>query len=280
MGTLFLILLSALFSTGLEAQIDRLPLSPVQKIEQKIGLTDITIAYSRPSMRGRNIFGELVPFGKLWRTGANRNTTIHFNQDVLINGQRIRAGKYAIFSTPNPKKWKIIFYQDTDNWDVPEELDRSKIVASIEVESVQTIKKREVLNIMIGDFTNYRFDLDISWENTLVSIPIELTTKELMDKKIKNHLEGPSYDDYYLAAVYQMESGKEFAKGLQWINQAISVTEEVSWWDLRIKAILLMELDRKAEAKTVAKDGLKKAEAAKRAYGINEFKRILKQLDE
>ncbi len=262
-----------------EGQIGRLPLSPVQKIEQNIGVTDISIVYSRPSMRGRDIFGDLVPYDKLWRTGANRNTTIEFSKDVVLGDKRINRGKYAVFTIPSPKQWEVIIYTDTDNWDIPEDYDESKIVAKTTVPSNRLEEPLEVFSITIGDFTNFTFDLIISWSNTSVSIPIDLTTKEIMDKKIDNALSGPSYNDYYAAAEYQMEAGKEFQKGLDYINKAIEVTDEVIWWDLRIKAILLMELGQFDESLKVANEGLKMAEKVGRAYGINEFQKILKKLD-
>mgnify|MGYP000380326926 CR=1 FL=1 len=95
------------------AQIGRFPLSPFQTINQTIGVTDIELTYSRPSMRGRTIFGDLVPHNKLWRTGANRNTTIEFSQDVILGGKRIEQGKYAVFSIPTEKQCAIILYNDT-----------------------------------------------------------------------------------------------------------------------------------------------------------------------
>lgn len=260
-------------------QIGRLPLSPIQKTEQNIGVTDIVLEYSRPSMKGRAIFGTLVPFNKLWRTGANRNTTIQFSEDVVFNSKRVEKGKYAIFSIPSEKQWEVLLYKDTDNWDVPEEIDNNKIVASIIVETKKLNVENEVFTISIGDFTNYVFDLNISWSDTFVSVPINLTTKEIMDAKIKKVLLGPNHDDYYSAAVYQMESGKEFEKGLESINKAMEVADEVTWWDLRVKAILLMELGKFGESKKVAQEGLIKAEKVKREYGINEFKIILDKLD-
>ncbi|MFD2561916.1 DUF2911 domain-containing protein [Aquimarina rubra] len=275
----YVLLLIASVNFELNAQIGRLPLSPSQRIEQNIGLTDIIIEYSRPSKRGREIFGALVPYGKYWRTGANKNTTISFNQDVFINKERIKKGKYAIFSIPNPSEWEIIFYKDTDNWNVPEVIDTAKIVSKVKVVPVQLNTKKEVLTIEIGDFTNYQFDLNIAWDHTLVSVPIELSTKELMDKKISSHLEGPTYDDYYLAAVYQMESGKEFTKGLNWINKAIAIAKNAGWWDLRVKAILLKELGKNTEALKVAEEGMKKAKNDRRNSAVVEFNRILNELN-
>lgn len=272
---LFLSLFISLTISGLNAQIGRLPLSPLQKTELKIGVTDIAMVFSRPSIRGRKVFGDLVPFNTLWRTGANRNTTIEFSEDVMIDDKRLAKGKYAIFSKPSPENWEIIFYSDTDNWDVPEILDSTKIVGKIDVKTIQLNKRLEVLDISIGDFTNYKFDLNIAWENTAVTVPIVLTTRKLMDDKIANRLNGPKYGDYYLAAVYQMESGKDYEKGLDWINKAIAITEENGWWNLRVKAILLLELNRKEEAKKIAEQGLESAIADERESAIIELKRIL-----
>lgn len=276
-ANMIILIVSVFLFNDLSGQIGRLPLSPVQKLEQQIGITDISIVYSRPSMRGRVIFGDLVPYNKLWRTGANRNTTIEFSKDVSINNKKIKKGKYAIFTIPSPNQWKFLLYADTDNWDVPEEIDSSKIAVSVLVNSTKLAQKAEVFTVSVGDFTNYAFDLNIYWDDTSISVPIDLTTKEIMDAKIERIMNGPSYNDYYAAAVYEMESGKDLEKGLSWINKAIETNDEVSFWDLRVKAILLMESGDAEQSIKIAKEGLVLAEKAKRAYGINEFTRILKQ---
>lgn len=268
------------FMANMHGQIGRFALSPVQKIEQKIGLTDIAIVYSRPSIRGREIFGGLVPYDALWRTGANRNTTIEFSEDVVIDGKRMDAGKYAVFSIPNKDQWEIVFYKDTDNWDVPEDFDNNKVAGRILVNSSPLDNALEVFSISIGDFTNFEMDLNISWSKVTVSVPIELTNRELMDDRIERALNGPAYADYYAAAEYQMEAGKEYEKGLQWIAKAMEVTDEVTWWDLRIQAILLMESGQKAKAKKVAEEGMAMAQKVNRAYGINQFNIILEKLEE
>lgn len=273
------ILFALLFiSYDSSSQIGRLALSPLQTLEQKIGLTEITIVYCRPSMRGREIFGDLVPYDKMWRTGANRNTTIQFSDQVNINGAIVKAGKYAIFTVPSRNEWEIIFYDDTSNWNVPENFDEAKVVARAKVMSEKLPSKHEVLTIIIGDFTNYQFDLVISWSDTQVSLPIHLNTKEVMDKRIDNILGGPTYQDYYAAAEYQMESGHDFQKGLDYILKGMELTDNIIWWDLRLQSILLMELGRKDEAKEVAEKGLKMAQEVNRQYGIDEFNKILKKL--
>ena len=265
------------FST-VHAQIGRLDLSPRETTKQRIGLTDVTIDYSRPSMRGRAIFGTLVPYDKLWRTGANRNTTIAFTEDVIINNKTVKKGKYAIFSKPGIDKWKIYFYADTNNWNVPEKIDENKIVATIEIAAQTNASKVESLKISIGHFTNYNFEMDIEWDRAIVSVPIQLTTRKMMEEIITNEMQGPTYEDYYAAAQYEMESGKNLQRGLNWINKAMEITDQVTWWDYRIKAQLLLEKGDLKEARQYAEKGLTLAEIAKRDYGIREFKRILEEI--
>lgn len=262
-----------------QAQIGRLQLSPFEETKIKIGITDVTIAYSRPSIRDRKIFGNLVPYDKWWRTGANRNTTIEFSEDVIIGKIRIDKGKYSLFSKPSREDWEIMFYKKTDNWDVPEVIDSTNIAATLVVKSKNAESKSEVLSISIGDFTNYKFDLNIIWDQTKVIVPIQLITKEIMEKKIAKTLNGPVPHDYYSAALYEMESGGNFERGLKWINSAIEIRENSSWWDLRVKTILMMELNKKNEAMKIAQAGLKMAKKENHEYGINEMKRIIKELE-
>lgn len=267
-------------STDAIAQIGRLPLSPHTTIEQKIGVTDITIVYSRPSMRGRQIFGDLVPYNNLWRTGANRNTTIEFNKDVVIGGTEVKKGKYAIFSVPSPTEWELVFYNETSHWDVPTDFDESKVVARTKVKVERLKNPKEVLSIGIGDFTNYQFDLDFCWSDVSVSVPIDLTTKEIMDSKIDRILNGPSYVDYYAAAEYEMESGGNYDMGYKYITMAKEMTDEVIWWDLRLEAILLMKMEEYDKAREVAKKGLIMATKAERQYGIDAFNMVLEKVDQ
>ena len=110
------------------AQVEYLRLSPAQTITQRVGATDLTIAFSRPQMKGRKIFGGLTPYGKLWRTGANENTTIEFSHRVKIGNTEVQPGKYALFTEPNPNQWKIYLYTDTNNLDIPNPLDTTKLI--------------------------------------------------------------------------------------------------------------------------------------------------------
>ncbi|MEM6805087.1 MAG: DUF2911 domain-containing protein [Bacteroidota bacterium] len=276
-----LLLLSSLliFGSNTEAQIGRLPLSPRQKIEQKIARTDITIVYSRPSAKGRKIFGDLVKFGTYWRTGANENTTIEFSEAVYIGGKKVESGKYSILSIPAKSSWEFLLYADTDNWDVPEKVEEEKIVAQISVEPQSLSDHVENFTISIDNFTNYQCELTIKWAKTQISVPIDLNTRELMDAVILEELSGPDYGDYYLAATYEFESGKNYERGLKWIDKAIELTEEIGWWDYRIKAYLLMGLAQKEAAKEIAQKGMELAKKADHSFGMREFQSILRSLE-
>lgn len=273
-----ILILCLLIQLG-KAQIGRLQLSPLEETHIKIGVTDIDISYSRPSMRERKIFGDLVPYNQWWRTGANRNTTIQLSEDFIIDNQRISKGKYALFTKPTSSTWEVILYKKTDNWNIPAQIDSNQIAIQFTVDSKPIDNTKEVLSITIGDFTNYALNLNIAWENTSVSIPIQLTTTEIMDKKIYRALNGPRAHDYYSAARYEMESGKNYEKGLVYINDAIKVREETSWWDLRIRAIMLMNLGQTSEAIIDAKKALAMAQKENHEFGIKDMSRILQLLE-
>ena len=122
------------------AQVKTPQASPLAKIDQVVGLTNIQIEYSRPSAKGRTVYGDLVPFGKHWRTGANANTTISFSEDVKILGKDLKKGKYALYTTPKADSWDVIFYTDTNNWGLPENWDDSKVALKVTVKP-ETLNK-------------------------------------------------------------------------------------------------------------------------------------------
>ena len=133
MKKLLLITLAFTMSYAVNAQISTPAPSPFSTIEQKVGLTDVTLEYSRPAMRGRTIFGNLVPFGKIWRTGANANTKITFSEDVMVGDKTLKAGSYAIFTIPQADKWEVVFYTETGGG-TPSELDMEKVAAKVTAE--------------------------------------------------------------------------------------------------------------------------------------------------
>ena len=129
-----------------EAQVKTPQASPKAYIKQTVGLTDVEVTYSRPGARGRAVFGNLVPFGKLWRTGANENTIINFGDDVVIDGKTLKKGKYSIYTIPKIESWEVIFYLSTDNWGLPENWNDAYV-------ALRTTVKEDALPTPVESFT-------------------------------------------------------------------------------------------------------------------------------
>jgi len=257
-----LTLLIVLTSFTFQAQIKAPQPSPTSKIEQSIGLTDVTLEYSRPSMRGRKIYGDLVPFGKKWRTGANANTKITFSTDVVIDGKTLKKGTYAIYTIPNKNSWDVIFYNDSKNWGLPKEWDDKKV-------GVKTSAKTETMPFTIETF-EMGFDnladanhgsLFILWEETLVSVKINVPTEKIAMASIDKVMAGPSANDYFAAASYYNKSGKDLNKALTWADKAVEMNPD-AYWMTRQKSLIQAEMGDKKGAIATAKTSLEVAEKA------------------
>ena len=209
MKKLFLLVCTVLISIGSYAQIQTPAASPSQKIEQKVGLTDVTLEYSRPSIKGRTIFGELVPYGEIWRTGANANTKITFSDDVTIGGASLKAGSYAIYTRPGQENWEVYFYTDSNNWGNPREWDDSKVAAVVKAEVYPMPMSIETFTMTFDGIKNDSVYLGMLWENVYVGVPIKFGTDAKVAESIDKVMAGPGASDYYSAAVYYLESGKD-----------------------------------------------------------------------
>ncbi len=258
---LFAFALTLMF--GVNAQIETPQPSPFTKVEQKVGLTDVTLEYSRPSMKGRAVFGNLVPYGKLWRAGANKNTMITFSSPVTIGGMELKAGSYAIFITPNASAWDVIFYADTNNWGTPQQWDDSKVAAKTTVESVQMPMTVETYTMLFNNLTSSSADLGIIWENTMVSVKIDVPTDAVVTASIEKTMAGPSAADYYNAAVYYAQEGKDLTKANEWMDKAMAMTKEPAYWQLRQQSLLYAKMGDKKKAIETAKKSLEGAKNAK-----------------
>lgn len=235
------IILCAMMILGgfqINAQVQTPQPSPNASIEQIVGLTEVTIAYSRPSLKGRTIFGELVPFDKIWRTGANQNTIISFSDAVTIGGQTLEKGEYALYTKPGKDSWEVYFYSTTDNWGNPQQWDVSKIAAQIKVNPISFPFKIETFTISIDNLTSNGAVLGILWENTYVGVPFEVPTEQKAMASIENTFNGPNATDYFSAAVYYFEQGKDIDKAEQWMEKAISITKEPAYWMLYQQSLI------------------------------------------
>ena len=232
--------------------------STAAEIEQVVGLTEIEIDYNRPSKKGRNIFGNLVPYGKIWRTGANSGTEISFSTDVTINGQNIKEGTYSIFSIPNKDSWEIILYTDTDLWSVPRNWDETKIIFQSNFKTnMNNDKSVETFTISFDNITNNDFDLVFSWDDTYVIVPINVPTRSLVDNQIKSIMsDNPKSSDYYSAAVYYLQENNKLDVALDWMNKAIDMIENPRFFQLRQFSLILAANGKYREAIKVAKKSL------------------------
>ncbi len=252
-------------SLTVEAQIKVPQASPRSVATHTVGLTDIEIDYHRPSAKDRVVFGNLVPFGEVWRAGANENTTISFSEDVTINGATLKKGKYALYINPKADEWTIIFYKDTNNWGTPEKWDETKV-------ALQANAKTELLNRNVETFTigiaNTGMDaahLEFSWEKTVVALKFEVPTSKTAIASIDKVLAGPSAGDYYAAAQYYYNSNGDLNKALTYVNKAFDMNEKKPFWYSRLKSLIQAKLGDKKGAIETAKISLSAAEAAKNA---------------
>ena len=238
------------------SQINTPRFSPASEIEQMVGLTEIEIEYSRPSMRGREVFGNLVPFGKVWRTGADNSTKISFDTDVIISGKTVQSGTYSIFSIPNKESWEIIFYSDVELWGVPRDWSDDKIVFS-STYKVNKINTVETFTISFNDLTNNDVNMNISWENTSVDIKIDVPTRSLVEKDISNVLnDNPKASDYYAAAVFYRQENVNLTQALLWMNKAIEMFENPRFYHYRQQSLLMAANNKFSDAIDAANKSL------------------------
>lgn len=267
--------LTLVFSVN--AQIETPQPSPSSKIEQKVGLTDVTVEYSRPGVRGREVFGSLIPYGKMWRTGANKNTMISFSDDVVVDGQTLKAGSYAIFATPNETSWEVVFYSDTNNWGTPQKWDDSKVTAKTTIEASKMPMLVETFTITFDNLTSSSAELSFMWENTMAKVTFEVPTDAKVSKSIEKVMAGPSANDYFAAAVYNLSEEKDLDNAKEWMDKAMSMVKEPAFWQLRQQSLLYAKMGDKKNAIATAKKSLEGAEKAGNADYVKMNKDSLKE---
>jgi hypothetical protein len=194
--------------------------SSTQTIKQTFALSDITIEYSRPSVKGRTIFGDLVPFGKPWRTGANAATKITFAEDVKVEGKDVKAGTYALYSVPNKESWDVILYNDVTMGGNLASYKAENEVLRIAVKPTVLAHKIETFTIDFADMSATSTTLELLWDKTRV--PVKITAE--IDAKVMKNIESTMAVDarpYFQAANYYYENDKDLNQALTWINKAI-----------------------------------------------------------
>lgn len=245
------------------AQLKTPQASPKATVFQTVGLTDVEIVYSRPAARGRAVFGNLVPFGKIWRTGANENTTISFSEDISIDGKTLPKGKYALYTIPKIESWEVIFYSTTNNWGNPEVWNEANVALRTTVKEESLVKPVESFTIGINNLTADSATLDMAWENSSVSMKFDVPTQKVTLANIEKVLAGPTSADYFSAAQYLYQSNGDNAKALNYVDKALDLSTEKPYWYTRLKSLIQARAGDKKGAIETANISLAAAEAAK-----------------
>lgn len=260
-----LIIAAALiFAVQANAQIKTPQASLKAEIEQAVGLTTIDVEYFRPAKKGRLVFGDLVPYGKVWRTGANENTTVDIDTDIEINGQNLAVGKYALYTIPKAEMWDVIFYKTTDNWGLPKTWNESDVVLKTSVKPETLTKDVEYFTIDVTPKNNNEGTLNISWEKTIVHVPFNVPTHKIAMESINANInENAKASDYYAAGTYLFSVNQEMNKALEYVNKAIDMQEgEAPFYMLRQKSLIQAATGDKKGAVETAEKSLKAAEKA------------------
>lgn len=218
------------------------------KVYQQVGVTDISVVYHRPLVKGREVFGKMVPYGRVWRTGANENTVMKFSTDVMINGKELKAGKYGFHAIPNKDKWTLIFNKDNESWG-SYFYNQERDALRINVTPTST-SHNELLTYSFTDVTANEATVNLAWDKTMVSFTIKVATKNLAIASLKRQMNSLPYWGWtglYNAANYTLTNDTHLEDGLKWINR--SIQNNKNFTNLMLKSQILEKLNRTAEAK-------------------------------
>lgn len=260
MKTSLFTFLGFFFFLAADAQLKTPAASPSQSIKQDFGLGAIEVSYARPGVKGRKIFGNVVPFETVWRTGANSATTLQFTDEVTIGGVKIAPGKYGLLTIPAKDNWTIIISKQTDVTSpaaYKQEMDIVRLTAP-----AQSLKYRvENFTILIDDIKPTSCVVGLYWDKTKVSFPITTEIDEKIMKSITTAMSGEK-PPYYSAALYYLENGKNLEQALAWFDKAVQ-TNATAFWIHHQRANCLAKMGRKAEAIAAAEKSKELAIAAK-----------------
>jgi tetratricopeptide (TPR) repeat protein len=235
--------------------------SPTQTLEQNFALSSIKIEYSRPSAKGRVIFGDLVPFGKIWRTGANSSTKITFGEDVKVEGNALAAGTYALYTIPNKDSWEILFYKDLKLGGNVAEYKAENEVLRVKVKPSAYGAKVETFTINVADIAASAANVELIWENTRVVFNVVADIDSKIMKNIESSLAADSRP-YFQAAGYYYDNDKDLNKALEWANKAIEQNPK-AFYMVHLKAKIQLKLKDYKGAIATAEQSIALAREAK-----------------
>jgi hypothetical protein len=254
-----LLFAAILFATlATEAQQLRTPApSPTQTLQQEFGISSVQLIYSRPSMRGRKIFGDLVPYGNVWRTGANQATRIKFNDDVMIGGQPLKAGEYAVYTIPNENEWEVIINKGSANWGT--NYKQEDDIVRVKVKPARLNDAVETFTMQFDNVKSTSADLRMMWDKTAVVVPIVTDIDGKVMAQI-NELMNKDNRPYFGAAMYYLETGKDLNQAVTWLDKAIEQNPNAFWMHHQ-RANALAKLGKKEDARKAANKSIELAKA-------------------
>lgn len=249
--------------------------SPAGSIKQRIGLTDLEITYNRPSAKGRKIFGGLVPYGEVWRTGADTATRLTLSTAAKIGGADVAAGTYELFTLPGEAEWTVILQkaQEKPQWGAYA-YDAKNDSARFTVKPAPAPAFVESLSFQIGQLTQSSAVLTLAWENTSLAIPVAVDTVGLLAPQIEAAMAGNSdKKPYFQAAMFYYDNNLDLKKALAWMDAGLA-TDPNAFWMIYRKGLLLAKAGDKAAAKAAAEQSLAMAEKDQRASIRDEYVRL------
>ncbi len=270
------IMIAAGFCTAFAQQINMPPPSPTQTVKQNFGLSEVELSYSRPGIKGRTIFGDLVPWNVVWRTGANNATTITFGDEVIIGDKKIPAGKYGLLTIPGEKEWTVIISKQVDATG-PSEYKQDQDMVRVKCAPESLPFPVETFMMVFDKIKPESMELVMLWDQTAVVLPIKAEIESKIMAQIDNAMNKDN-KPYFASAMYYMESGKDLNKALAWIDKAIANNPE-AFWVWHQKANCLAKLGKKKDAVAAANKSIELAKAAKNEDYVALNNKLLKTLN-
>lgn len=267
-----LLLVSTISFTGMDAQVKMPAPSPTQTVKQDFAMGNIEIVYSRPSSKGRKVFGDLVPMRKLWRTGANEPTRVIFSDAVQVGGKNLEPGTYVLYSIPAEDNWEIILNKGVENWGI-DGYKEAEDVLRFKVMPAKTKNMVETFTIQVANIKPESCEIQMQWEQTTVSIPVSASIKDKLKAQIEDGLKNSDKKPYWEAAQFYNEYDKNLPKALENVNKAIERYPK-GFWMIVYKAKIQKEMGDIAGALESSK---KSMELAKEA-GNDDYVKINKDL--
>ena len=274
--TFLIVALVSLVHVGSAQQELKVPtLSPIAEISQEVGLTQVKLSYSRPSAKGRKVFGDLVPFNEVWRTGANASTKLTFTEDVKIEGNPLKAGTYALYTIPGPTEWTVIIHTNTKHRSIAGDVYKpAEDAFRFKVKPGKTSNFVETFTIGFSDITTSSCSVYVAWENTRIKFKIDFDVDAQVDKQIADLTAAPmgmSHQSLFLAAEYYLHNNKDLTKADTWIAAAMEKNPKNARYGL-LRAKILAKAGKTEEALKVVAEANAWATEAKNANYIEQTK--------